>query len=60
MRDSKFTKLEEKKFRRDNGVFLKDADNIKTHRKISRIQEISLLEEGCMPDLKEKEKAEDS
>lgn len=56
VRDSKFTKLEEKKFRRDMESFLKDADNIKDpQERLAEFREIrSYFEEGVCSDLKEK------
>ena len=56
VRDSKFTKLEEKKFRRDMESFLKDADNIKDpQERLAEFKEIrSYFEEGVCSDLKEK------
>lgn len=56
VRDSKFTKLEEKKFRRDMESFLKDADNIKDpQERLIEFKEIrSYFEEGVCSDLKEK------
>ena len=56
VRDSKFTKLEEKKFRRDMESFLKDADAIKDpQERLAEFKEIkSYFEEGICSDLKEK------
>ena len=56
VRDSKFTKLEEKKFRRDMESFLKDADNIKDpQERLAEFKEIrTYFEEGVCSDLKEK------
>lgn len=52
----KFTKLEEKKFRRDMESFLEDAESIKDpQERLSELKEIrSYLEEGVCPDLKER------
>lgn len=52
----KFTKLEEKKFRRDMESFLEDAESIKDpQERLNELKEIrSYLEEGVCPDLKEK------
>lgn len=52
----KFTKLEEKKFRRDMESFLEDAENIKDpQERLTELKEIkSYFEEGVCPDLKEK------
>lgn len=56
MRDSKFTKLEEKKFRKDMESFLKDADAIKDpQERLAEFREIkSYFDEGVCSDLKEK------
>ena len=52
----KFTKLEEKKFRKDMESFLEDAENIKDpQERLKELKEIrSYLEEGVCPDLKDK------
>lgn len=56
VRDSKFTKLEEKKFRKDMESFLKDADAIKDpQERLAEFREIkSYFDEGVCSDLKEK------
>lgn len=56
VKDSKITKLEEKKFRRDMESFLESADNIKDpQERLEEFKEIkSYLEDGACPDLKEK------
>lgn len=55
VKDSKLTKLEEKKFRRDMESFLESANNIKDpQERLEEFKEIkSYLEEGLCPDLKE-------
>lgn len=52
----KFTKLEEKKFRRDMESFLEDAESIKDpQERLNELKEIrSYLEEGVCPDLKDR------
>lgn len=52
----KFTKLEEKKFRRDMESFLKEAESIKDpQERLKELKEIrSYLEEGICPDLKDR------
>lgn len=55
VKDSKFTKLEEKKFRRDMESFLESANNIKDpQERLEELKEIkSYLEEGACSDLRE-------
>lgn len=59
VKDSKITKLEEKKFRRDMESFLESADNIKDPQERLRefIEIRSYLEDGACPDLREKVEA---
>ena len=59
VKDSKFTKLEEKKFRRDMESFLESASNIKDpQERLEEFKDIrGWLEEGACPDLKEKVEA---
>lgn len=60
MKDSvKFTKLEEKRLRRDLESFLESADNNKDpQEKLNELQEImEYLEDGACPDLREKVEA---
>lgn len=59
VKDSKITKLEEKKFRRDMESFLESADNIKDpQERLKEFIEIrSYLEDGACPDLREKVEA---
>lgn len=54
--DSKLTKLEEKKFRKDMEAFLEDASKITDpQEQLQEYQEIlSYLQEGAVPDLREK------
>lgn len=56
VKDSKFTRLEEKKFRRDMESFLESAYEIKDpQERLEEFKEIrSYLEDGACPDLKEK------
>ena len=56
VKDSKITKLEEKKFRRDMESFLEDANNLKDpQERLKEFKEIrSYLDEGICSDLKEK------
>lgn len=56
VKDPKFTKLEEKKFRRDMESFLESANEIKDPQaRLAEFKEIkSYLEDGICPDLKEK------
>lgn len=55
-KDSKFTKLEEKKFRRDMESFLESAESIgDPQERLKEYEDIkSYLEDGACPDLKEK------
>ena len=59
VKDSKFTKLEEKKFRRDMESFLESASKNKDpQERLEEFKEIrGWLEEGACPDLKEKVEA---
>lgn len=59
MKDSKLTRLEEKKFRRDMESFLESADNIKDpQERLEELRDIkSYFEEGVCSDLKEKVEA---
>lgn len=56
VKDSKITKLEEKKFRRDMMSFLESAESIKDpQERLEEFKDIrDYLEEGICPDLKEK------
>ena len=56
VKDSKFTKLEEKKFRKDMESFLEDANKITDPTaRLEELKEIrSYFEDGICPDLKEK------
>ena len=56
VKDSKLTKLEEEKFRRDMESFLESADNIgDPQERLEEYRDIrSYLEDGACPDLKEK------
>lgn len=59
MKDSKLTRLEEKKFRRDMESFLESAENIKDpQERLEELKDIkSYFEEGVCSDLKEKVEA---
>lgn len=58
--ETKLSKLEERKFRRDVGVFLEEADKIADPKeKLAQLEEITAyFSEGIAPDLKEKVDAE--